>query len=168
MERRSLDFRDADSVIAEIRRLQSGGYTMLGKWNLAQICDHLTATMRVALDGRERRLPWPIRALVFGPLFRQVIRTRRMRAGLPTLKPLVPTSPSGPDDPASIDACIATLERARNCSSADLQHPAVDLTLQQWQQLSWIHAAHHLGFLIPGDSEATTPPAGLGAVGQPS
>lgn len=157
MERRSLDFRDADVVIAEIRRLRSEGYTMLGKWNLSQICEHLNATMRIALDPGDRRLPRPIRALVFSPMMRQVVRSRRMRSGLPTLKTLRPAAPGGPDDPDAINTCIATLERARDLPDAPLRHPAIDLSVGDWQQLSWIHAAHHLGFLIPKQPGIPTP-----------
>jgi hypothetical protein len=156
MERRSLDLHDADAVIDEIRRLRDDGYDRLGKWNLAQICEHLTSTMRIALEPVGRRMPRPIRALVFTPLMRRVVRTRRMKAGLPTIKPLLPTCPTGPDDSASINDCITMLERARDISDTPIQHPAIDLTNEEWQQLSWVHASHHLSFLLPREGRRGT------------
>ncbi|WP_161602140.1 DUF1569 domain-containing protein [Tautonia marina] len=161
MQHRSLDFRDADAVIAEIRHLQHGGYTKLGKWNLAQMCDHLRQTLRMGLDGSDRRLPWVVRTLVTGPIFRRVIKTRRMKSGIPVPKELVPTSPDGPDDPAAIDACIATLQEARDASGPLPKHPVADLTVDQWKQLNWIHCAHHLGFLIPHAQPVAEAPSGI-------
>ncbi|QDV33403.1 DUF1569 domain-containing protein [Tautonia plasticadhaerens] len=164
MGRRSLDFRDADAVIAEIRRLQGGGYTMLGKWTLTQMCEHLTSTFRVGLDGVDRRLPWLFRKLVGEPMARHVTRTRRMISGVPAPREVVPTAPGGPDDPALIDACIATIERARDATSLPRPHPMADLTVAQWKELNWVHCAHHLGFLVPRDGLAA--PAGAAATGQ--
>src|SRR5690606_6469624 len=130
--RRSLDFRDADAIIAEIRRLQAGGYSMLGKWNLTQMCEHLAATLRLGLEGTDRPLPWFLRKFLGATMIPRVIRTRRMKAGIPVPKKLVPTSPAGPDDPATIDACIAILERARDASVIP-PHPMAVMTVEQWK-----------------------------------
>jgi hypothetical protein len=161
MQRRSLDFRDADAVIADIRRLHQGGYTKLGKWNLAQMCDHLRATLRLGLDGSDRRLPWIVRTAITGPIFRHVIKTRRMKTGLPVPKELVPTSPDGPDDPAAIEACIATLQEARDATGPLPKHPVADLTVDQWKQVNWVHCAHHLSFLIPKAQTVAEAPSGV-------
>ena len=130
---------------------------MLGKWNLTQICEHLDATMRLSLDGHSIRVHRLFRALIGGPMMRHVIRTRRMMAGIPVVDPLRPRAPDGPDDPGIIDRCIATTERAREATETLHPHPVADLTTEQWKQLQWVHAAHHLGFLVPGGGPAGRP-----------
>ena len=167
MRRRPLDLQDADAVIAEIRRLQAGGYTMLGRWNLAQMCEHFTGTLRVGLEGHERPLPVIVRRLLGATMIPRVIRTRRMMSGVPAPRELIPTSPSGPDDPAMIDTCIATLERARDATSIP-PHPMAEMTIDQWKQLNWVHCSHHLSFLIPNESRPAAAPGASAVSGQPA
>ncbi|WP_169976795.1 DUF1569 domain-containing protein [Tautonia rosea] len=167
MQRRSLDLRDADAVIAEIRHLQQCGYTMLGKWNLAQMCEHLRKTLRLGLDGSDRRLPWIVRSVITGPIFRRIVKTRRMSSGLPAPKELAPSSPDGSDDPAAIEACIATLQEARDAIGPLPKHPIADLSVEEWKQVNWIHCSHHLSFLIPKAQPVAEASSGVETVSGP-
>lgn len=160
MQRRSLDLRDADAVIAEIKRLQEGGYTKLGKWNLAQMCDHIRATLRVGLDGAEKRMPWVARTLFVKPMVKYVIKTRKMMSGVKAPRELLPTVPDGVDDPGAIESCLATLIEARDTNGPLPPHPMCDMTVDEWKQLNWVHAAHHLAFLVPKTQPVAEAPAG--------
>jgi hypothetical protein len=163
MKRRSLDFRDADAVIAEIHRLREGGYAMLGKWNLSQMCEHIRETLRIGLDGKRKRMPWVLRTLIARPMVSRALKTRRMASGIPAPKEIVPTVPGGPDDPAVIESCIATLIEARDTDGPLPPHPMCDMTVDEWKQLNWVHAAHHLGFLVPKEQPVPEAPAGTEA-----
>ncbi|TWT43331.1 DUF1569 domain-containing protein [Botrimarina hoheduenensis] len=148
MKRRPLDLRTLDDVRDEIIRLRDHGYTARGKWNLAQICAHVSETIRIGIDGDEPRLPWILRK-IFGVVFKIVLRTRTMMSGAPTVPRLTP--PELPtDDPAVIDRCLATLAEARDFAGPLPPYPLMDgITLAKWKDLMVIHAQHHLRFLEP-------------------
>jgi hypothetical protein len=156
MQRRSLEFRDADAVIAEIRHLQESGYSILGKWNLAQMCEHLSGTLRIGLDGGNGRMPWALRKLVGEPMVRRIIRTRRMMSGVPAPKEIIPKASGDMDDPSAIDDCITLLERARDAAGPLPPHPLGDMSVDEWKQLNWVHCAHHLSFLVPKKRDGST------------
>lgn len=148
MKRRPLDLRTLDDVIAEVERLRDGGYTATGKWNLSQICEHVRETIRIGIDGDEPRLSWPMRK-VFGLIFAQVLRSRTMVTGAPTIPRLTP-EPMEADDPATIDRCLETLAEARDFAGPLPPYPLMDgMTLEKWKNLMVIHSQHHLRFLQP-------------------
>lgn len=160
MPRRSLNLATLDDVVAEIERLERGGYTIGGKWNLSQICEHLTATMRMGLDGGQR-MPWLLRKTMGAWLIRSWLKNRALRAGLPTLDRLLPRTKSDPiaseeasktpaDDRAAIATCIATLREVRDFAGELPPHSMCDrIDLPTYKELCVIHAQHHLGFLVP-------------------
>ncbi|MEM9366307.1 MAG: DUF1569 domain-containing protein [Planctomycetota bacterium] len=147
--KRMLDFHTGEEVIEEIQRLRASGYARTKNWNLTQICEHLTKTMNGGMDGFGFRLPWVLRATVIKWVFQRMLKTRKMSSG-PTLKRLRPEWESTSDDDAIIEGCIATLERAKLFDGSLEDYPFLDdLKADDWRQFMWMHAAHHLGFLIP-------------------
>lgn len=155
MQRRQLDLRDADGVIAEVNRLRTNGYQPLGKWNLGQMCEHLTGTMRFGLDPSNRRLPWIVRKLVTNRAVANLLRTRSMPAGIPVPRRLKPTSSPETDDPGKIDEYLAVVAEIRDFQGPLPPFPLADqVSLENWKQIQWIHAAHHLSFLVPKPEEA--------------
>lgn len=147
--KRRLDFHTADEVIAEIDRLRTGGYDKLKNWNLTQNCEHLTATMLAGLEGMGTRMPRILRVTVFRWIFAWMLRRRKMLSA-PTAPELRPTSPGDTDDDAIIDRCIETLRRAAARDQPIDRHPLLEnMPATDWQQINYIHAAHHLGFLQP-------------------
>ncbi|HEV7282019.1 MAG TPA: DUF1569 domain-containing protein [Pirellulaceae bacterium] len=161
MPRRSLNLATLDESIAEIERLQREGYVATGKWTLSQICEHLTATMRMGLDGGQR-MPWLLRKTMGAWMIRSWLKKRSMRAGLPTLDRLRPKingdgeATKAADDPGAIAACLATLREVRDFSGELPPHSMCDgVDLPRYQDLCVIHAQHHLGYLAPRESEAT-------------
>ena len=150
--KRELDFHTGDEVIAEIDRLRADGYTKLKNGNLTQACEHLTATIAGGMDGFGFRLPWILRATIIKWVFNRILRTRKMSSG-PTLKRLEPTTEDGPDNDAIIDECIAAIERAKTFPGPMEDYPFLDdLDVDDWRQFMWMHAGHHLGFLIPQET----------------
>lgn len=151
--KRSLDFHSGDEVIAEIKRLRVDGYSIGKNWNLTQICEHLNATMTGGMDGFGFRLPWILRATIIKWMFDRMLRTRKLSSG-PTLDRLKPKSADGPDDDAIIDDFIATVQRGQAFEGPIENYPFLnELKVEDWQQFMWMHAGHHLGFLVPNEAE---------------
>lgn len=146
-QRRTLVLPSYDDITAEVQRLAVGGYTPTGNWNLSQICDHLNQLMSRSLDGFPEKVPWIIRVTVGRYYRHQWIAKRNFAAGLPTLKPFLPTCQ--PDDPAPIAELTRLIERLK---AAKTLHPSPFLgllSLDEWRTLHCVHAAHHLSFLTP-------------------
>lgn len=146
---RTLDFHTGDDVIAEIQRLRTAGYTKSKNWNLTQACEHLTATTAGGMDGFGFRASWILRATIIKWVFHRILRTRKM-ASAPTLKRLKPESHDGTDNDAIINTCIAKIELAQAFQGPIENYPFLDnLDVEDWRQFMWIHAGHHLEFLMP-------------------
>lgn len=155
MKRRQLDLPSCQEVVAEIESLRGTEYEQVGNWNLTQICQHLTATMKGGMHGFGFRFPWILRATVSKWGFYYGLRTRRLFAGLPTIRPLKPTAPDGEDDPAIIVECLETCWEVAAFNGTIENYPLLnEVDTDDWRDFMWIHAAHHLGFLIPPTSES--------------
>ncbi len=152
IEERTVDFHSGDEVIADIEHLRRAGYTKTKNWNLTQVCEHLSATMKGGMDGFGFRLPWILRNTVVKWMFARMLRKRKMPNGAPTFARLKPT-PEIEDDDAIIDDCIATIKRAETFDGSLEDYAPLDhLTADDWREFSWLHASHHLRFLVPNDS----------------
>lgn len=160
--RRALCFECPADAIAEIHRLQQSGYEACGRWNLADICSHLSYYLRGSLEGFDFRLPWIVRALIGRLMLRRVLRRGRMPVGVPTVPASAPkrpkagdavavsaSEPTAPETCNAIRECCALLERFESTQQV---HPSPlfgRMTVDEWRRLHLIHAAHHLSFLIP-------------------
>lgn len=144
MERRRLDLRSFDEVIAEVDRLHTQGYTKAAQWDLSQVCQHLTESLRQALEGYTFKPPWYLRPLA--PMFRrQIFRDRRFGQNLPTGKDLV--FPSA-DEGQSIAEFKAMLQQFRNAEQY-LPSPFFGpRPVDEVRDFHLIHASHHLSCLI--------------------
>lgn len=160
MKRRKIDFRSAGEVIRDIRNLQENGYRKLGNWNLTQICQHLEGTMNGGMDGFGFRLPWILRATVIKWGFRFALKRRKLGSGFPTFRVLRPTWSENEDDPTHIDSCIRSFERARDFQGSLEDYALLNnLSVDDWKEFMWIHASHHLSFLIPNEPANDNPVA---------
>ena len=59
--------------------LAAGSVHTLGNWTLAQIFDHLSRSLRVAVEGTDAWFPWPARFLL--RFVRKRIMSRPMKPG---------------------------------------------------------------------------------------
>lgn len=150
LSRRRLDFKDWSQALADIDRLRASGYDRSGNWDLSQVLDHVGEGLRTAVRGHDHRGPWIVRK-VFGPIIlKRIIRDRRMKAGIKVPKWWLP----GPthDESAAVGKFRSDVAAFEVMTTTPCPHPFFGpMTKQQWNDLALIHAAHHLGFLIPRD-----------------
>jgi hypothetical protein len=154
-KRRRLLFTGFDQLYTEIDSLQAGGYTMLGKWNLTQICDHLQLFLHMSMHGFQGlKVPFPIR--IFGKIaLYNVLGTNSMPAGFKAPKLFTPTEVPV-DDPATIEKFRQTIAAYENFTGTLYPSPLFGkIRRDQWNRLHLIHAAHHLGFLLPKSDIST-------------
>ncbi len=150
LHRRKLDFKNWPEVLADIDHLRRAGYDRAGNWDLSQIVEHIGEGPRTALRGKNHRAGWMIRKLLGPIVLRQILRQRRMKAGIKVPEWWLP----GPthDESAAINAFRADLSAFQQMTTDPFPHPFFGtLTKQQWNDLALIHAAHHLSFLVPRD-----------------
>ncbi|MEO1617441.1 MAG: DUF1569 domain-containing protein [Planctomycetota bacterium] len=75
---------------------------------------------------------------------------KRIMPSVPTLPSLRPALGAEQDCDVLIEECLAAIRRSDSFAGDLSDYPFVDdLTHDQWRQFMWIHAAHHLSFLVP-------------------
>lgn len=152
MQKRELNCQSGTEVIADIENLRTNGYQKLGNWNLSQICEHITKTLRVGMDGSDFRLPWILRKTVGPWVIGRMLKTGKLPFRLSAPKQLRPDPEIGDEQPELIDSCIATLQEAEQFPGPLPPYPLKDnVNVAEWKQIMWVHACHHLAFLIPND-----------------
>jgi hypothetical protein len=113
---------------------------------LSQILEHVGDGLRTAVEGNDHRGPWIVRKLVGPFLFRKMLRTRRMKAGIKVPDWWLP-GPSH-DESAAIDQFRSTVSTFQELTSPAQPHPFLGpLSKEEWNELGLIHSAHHLSFL---------------------
>jgi hypothetical protein len=151
--RRQLRFDSLDDIVRDAEHLNAVGYDAAGKWDLAQVCGHLTEWLRFPMDGFPRA-PLPIRALfaVLRPVIgrKELLRAiakNEMRSSA-TDPGTVP--PPGGDPAAAVAKLKETVERAKAYAGEIRPSPFFgQMTRDEWFGLNRVHAAHHLSFLVP-------------------
>jgi hypothetical protein len=148
MERRKLDFRELEEVVADIEQLQSVDYLRAGNWTLGQICDHLAIFFRGSLDGFAERAPWVMRFFFGKPILWMILRNRGMMTGVKAPASFLPADTR--NDALAARELIELIQRFRD-HDGDLQPSPLfgKLNRRQWTDLHLIHCAHHLSFLAP-------------------
>lgn len=148
LKRRKLDFRTWAEIQSDIDHLCRAGYDRAGNWDLSQVLDHVGEGLRTALNGFEHQGPWIVRKLVGPIILRRILRDRRMKAGIKVPKWWLPGP--GTDETAAVDRFRSEVAAFEARTTPLHPHPFFGpLTKQQWQDLVQVHAAHHLGFLVP-------------------
>jgi Protein of unknown function (DUF1569) len=151
-ERRTLTFASLDDVMTDVERLLEGHVTV-GRWSLAQICNHLATAIRLTLDVRRRPSePSPEQDDARRRFFAQGKFPEGMEAPIPILVP-------EPDLNArtEADSLRGVLARFAAFDGALPAHPRLGaMTRDEWIRFHCIHCAHHLGFVVP--QETRTPP----------
>lgn len=148
MAQRELILKDFRAVLAELDRLQNDGYTQLGQWNLAQICDHLAYFIDGSLDGYTFRVNWLFKTLFGRIALRSILSKRQMKSGIPT--PQKPLPESGIDEAAAVARLRRAIERLEAHQGELHDSPFFGhLTPEEWRTLHLVHCTHHLAFLKP-------------------
>lgn len=152
--RRQLTFDNLDQVVLDAESLQANGYNRAGKWDLAQVSDHLADWMRFPVEGFPRA-PAPIRLMLW--MARKTIGRKKLMEyittkSFPAGKPTMPTTVHQPGGDAN--AAVANLKRAverlRNHTGPIVPSPLFGpMTKDECVQMQLVHCAHHLSFLVP-------------------
>jgi hypothetical protein len=146
LERRQLAFDRLQDVPADVQALLDRRHRMVGKWSLAQICNHLAASIGYSIDGFPgRSAPWLFRQTLGRLLRRRMLFTGRILRGMP-----IPDRFQPPDTIDLRDASAnlqASIDRFLNSSCPLKPHPLFgQLTRNDWDRFHRIHCAHHLSF----------------------
>jgi len=152
-------FANLDEVVHYLEQLQTNGYQSLGKWNLAQVAEHLSDWLEYMLDGYPKSSPlvqpliWIVRVTMGKRLLRKILATGKMASGGPTLPQTVHDA-AGLNDAQSLDRFRKTVERFQQWSGEYQASPLFGtLTAEEGQRLQLIHCAHHANFLSPRTGE---------------
>ncbi len=165
--RRPLQFDCLRDTVREVHRLHDSDYTMVGNWDLAKACRHLSKTLRMSIEGAPFNLPFFLKPVARWVLFRSVM------SGTPTRLPLKTVKQFSPEDAADVEAEVADYEEmVEKIMSDDAPllevHPVFGrVSKDQWRTFHAWHAAHHLSFLIPSkieDAKSAADDAGLQSV----
>jgi hypothetical protein len=153
--REKLRFENFDQVIDRLELLKSSGYTQLGKWTLAQNCEHLRDWLVFLMDGYPKpKFPGNIvmailRRTVGSGMLRKTLQTESMPDNTPTLKQTVHKGNQF-DDASSVERLKDTLLRFKSFKGT--YHPSPlfgQLDGPSGMKLQLVHCAHHLSFLKP-------------------
>ena len=157
-ERRKLVFQDLSDITREARMLLAKGYTSAGKWNLAQTCNHINEWVRFPVDGYPRvpvycaPIFWALRSSIMPGKLKQYLADKSFPAGKPTMAQTVFAANFSSDEEA-VRKLGATIERVGSFRGP--LHPSPlfgKMDHETHHSLQFVHAAHHLGFLVPKSS----------------
>ncbi len=152
--RRPLTFRTLEESLQDIQQLSKREYTKSKNWDLGQICSHLNKTMRMSFDGADFGLPFFVQPFV-RQIFMRTVRKGKQYHGAPKAPAQVT-----PDESVDIEQEIQeyeTLVRRLYEDEKEIlpKHPIVGkLSPEDWRLFHAWHAAHHLSFLHPIDSNS--------------
>jgi hypothetical protein len=146
--RRQVAFQRLDDVMPDVERLL-GGHVTVGRWSLAQICNHLTTSIRSSIDGFPGgSAPWFIRATIGKIARRSILVKGNIPEGAPL--PKLYTPQPGLDARAEAETLRAAIAAFKECASP-VPHPFVGaMTKEEWSRFHCVHCGHHLSFVVAG------------------
>ncbi|WP_435017781.1 DUF1569 domain-containing protein [Tundrisphaera sp. TA3] len=147
--RRPLRYDSLDAITADVDRLLAG-HTRVGRWSLAQICQHLATMTRLVVDAPPPTPDAPPPAS--NPdLKRQVFETGLLPEGIPLPPTLVlPPVREAREEAEGLRDALA--HYAASPGPAIPHRVFGPLSREEWDRLVRIHCAHHLSFAIPDPS----------------
>ncbi|MEO8271502.1 MAG: DUF1569 domain-containing protein [Aureliella sp.] len=156
-QRQQHRFASLDEVNRHLELLLSNGYVSLGKWNLAQVCEHLRDWLLYPLDGYPKS-PFPISSILWcikvtagKSMLRKLIASGKMSDGSPTAPQSVHDA-IGLDDKSSTLRLKDAIKRFEQYSGELRPSPVFGtLSKEVGLQLQLVHCAHHLSFLVLRD-----------------
>jgi hypothetical protein len=149
VNRRRVQYESLNALLADAEFQAASGHRTIGNWTLAQIFDHLSRSLRVAVDGTDAVFPLPAR--IFLHLLRKRFFSRPLAPGFHVPPKLEAVLRPGTD--LSIEQSLQELreavvrfERAKEVAV----HPAFGrLTREEWRQITLRHAELHMSFVTP-------------------
>jgi hypothetical protein len=142
---RALTFGDEDAVIGDVEQLRRG-YEKRGGWSLPQVCWHLAAfiTLQPPADPNDRMTPEQSSQL---ESFLKTIATRGGPNRWQAPRAVQPPADAGEND---IERFIDAMRRLKTYPHAKVvMGPLGPAPIAEYRRAHLLHAAHHLGFLVP-------------------
>lgn len=157
--RRTLRFSSLAEALQDAEALHRAGWRRAGRWDLAQVCNHLADWIEYPMDGFPpaplllRGLLPVLRPLLGRRILRKVLAEDAMAAGAPAAAASVHVS--GGDEAVAIDRLRRAVERLEAHRGGLIASPLFGaLSHEEWLHLHRVHCAHHLGFLRPNGDQA--------------
>lgn len=154
IERRILRFERLEDAVADAENLLEVGYHQTGNWDLAQCCRHLSVLMQYPIDGfppfplLSRPVMWLLRYTLAPRMLKKILNNERWPERIPTDKNSVPRDTGR--DAEGVSELRDAVQRLLNHSGPWKASPLLGLLDKPTlSKLHRIHAAHHLGFLVP-------------------
>lgn len=155
---RHLEFQQLSDIALEARRLLASGYQRSGNWNLAQICQHVNEWLRFPIDGYPtvpiflKPFFWFMRQTIGPAQLKKILSTKSFSKNSPTMPSTVFPADRETDEVA-VQQLVATVDRFDKYQGPMHASPLFGrLDRQTHVRLQLVHAAHHLGYLIPRKS----------------
>ncbi len=152
--RRALTFNTLDEVVADAENLLATGYERAGKWDLAQVCDHVAEWMRFPVQGFPkaflpiRLILWMMKVTIGRKKFEGYLATKSFPAGKPTMPETV--FKAGGDPLAAVAKLKQSVEALQNYKGEVHPSPLFGkMTYDECVRMQLVHCAHHLSFLVP-------------------
>jgi hypothetical protein len=152
-DRRRVHYESFGEFLADAECQAARDVRTSGNWTLAQIFDHLTRSLHVAVEGTDARFVWPAR--VFLHAIRGRFITRPMKPGfhVPPRLERVLRPAEGLTAADALQELREAVERFESASQLAV-HPAFGrLTREEWTLLTLRHAELHMSFVLSADHE---------------
>lgn len=158
--RRDLRFDRLEQVVDDARFLLAHGYRQTGKWNLGQICQHLSDWMSFPVHGFPPSSPliggilWMMKVSIGKSQLKKILAANAMRSGQPTMPStvpaVVPPEQVHQHDRESVERLAETVRQFLDYQGPIHPSPLFgEMDHQTCEHLQRVHCAHHLAFLRP-------------------
>ena len=149
--RRRLRFATLRDVPPDVDRLVAQGHRTVGRWTLAQICNHLSSNIVHTIDGFPGPVaPWIVRQTLGRAVRGLMLTPGRIMEGAPIPKNYRPAPTL--DATAEVTALRAAIERFCSSQIECKPHPFLGwMSYKEWERFHCIHCGHHLSFVLAGN-----------------
>jgi len=145
-ERRTISYGSLDEIMPDVERLLAG-HSTVGKWSLAEICNHLATVIRRSID-LPASTQFDPSLLMDADRRREVFESGRLSEGLP--QPASAPAVEARGEREEADGLREAIEYFKNSPGPVVGHRYFGpMTRAEWDRLHCIHTAHHLSFAIP-------------------
>jgi|GEM_PF-580544 len=144
--RRNLNFENFDEIMVDVERLLNG-CDVVGGWSFAQICRHLSSSLRVTADLPASTPQDPSKWMA-EELKRQIFESGLVPEGYVAPQLVVPAETVAESD--EVESLRQAIAYYRASSGPVIPHIFLGpLTKVEWDRYHLMHCAHHLSFVIP-------------------
>jgi hypothetical protein len=145
-DRRKLDYKSFDELLADADCLSCNSVKTLGNWSAGQIFQHLANAFNGSIDGFPQAFPWLMRAAA--RIFKKKLIHGAMPAGiampLKLAKVVMPEPTPTEVGLANLHAAVARLKQDPHRA----EHPVFGrITGEEWNTIHLKHANLHMSFL---------------------